>query len=421
MSNRFLQTLNLTDFLSFGPKTAEIDLCPLNVLIGPNGSGKSNFIEAVELLHAAPTDISSAIRLGGTPDDWIWKGRGGERYTAPLPVGNGIRAVPVRPQASLSARLRIPGVSSELRYSLRFSDARGRLEINDEVVEDAHPDRSDKESVSFYYRYNDGDPVINVRQSARGDKGEAKYERRHLGRGSITQEQSVLSQRKDPDLYPEITGVATQFDKIQLFREWSFGRGAPLRQAQPTALPNEELLPTLVNLGLVLNDLEHKDDWPRFIELMKRFFPRFSHVKTQILGPSVQIQLFEDNLKTPVPATRLSDGTLRFITLLAILLRAEKSPLLCIEEPELGLHPDAISILADLLVEASHKTQVVVTTHSDNLVSALSEHADSVLVCEYERTGTMLRRLESEKLREWLKRYSLGDLWLKGELGGVRW
>jgi predicted ATPase len=69
MSNRFLQTLNLTDFLSFGPKTAEIDLCPLNVLIGPNGSGKSNFIEAVELLHAAPRNISSAIRPGGTPDD----------------------------------------------------------------------------------------------------------------------------------------------------------------------------------------------------------------------------------------------------------------------------------------------------------------------------------------------------------------
>jgi predicted ATPase len=116
----------------------------------------------------------------------------------------------------------------------------------------------------------------------------------------------------------------------------------------------------------------------------------------------VQIYLWEDGLKTPVPATRLSDGTIRFLALLAVLLNPEAVPLLCIEEPELGLHPDALAIIAELLVEASGQTQVVVTTHSDVLVSALTKEADSVLVTDYVGGGTEVRRLDSAKLKHWL-------------------
>jgi predicted ATPase len=119
-----------------------------------------------------------------------------------------------------------------------------------------------------------------------------------------------------------------------------------------------------------------------------------------------------------VPATRLSDGTLRFLALLAILLNAEAAPLICIEEPELGLHPDAISLLAKLLVEAAEKTQLIVTTHSDVLVSALTEQSESVLVCDYSENGTDLRRLDATKLEHWLKDYRLGDIWRSGKIGG---
>jgi predicted ATPase len=93
--------------------------------------------------------------------------------------------------------------------------------------------------------------------------------------------------------------------------------------------------------------------------------------------------------------------------------------LICIEEPEIGLHPDVLPVVADLLVEASQRTQLIVTTHSDLLVSGLSEVPESVLVCERDEEGTTLRRLEKDKLAEWLEKYSLGDLWLKGEIGGT--
>ena len=124
----------------------------------------------------------------------------------------------------------------------------------------------------------------------------------------------------------------------------------------------------------------------------------------------------------PLVVLRLSDGTLKFLCLLAVLLGTEPPPLICIEEPEVGLHPEAIQIVAEALVDASERTQLIVTTHSEALVDALSESPEDVLVTERDfDNGTQFRRLERKQLALWLERYSLGGLWRKGELGGNRW
>jgi predicted ATPase len=399
----FLRSLKLNNFLSFGPSSPDIELTPLNVLIGPNASGKSNFIEALELVHATPTDISDAIRIGGTAGEWLWKG-----------------ASPPKP-AEIEARICSNDLIHELRYRLAFTEANGRLEILDEALEDTQPNKPGEKDVFFYYRFQNGHPVINVKQTVKDENAKKHYVKRQLKRESLNPEQSVFSQRKDPEIYPELTHVAEQFGRIQIFREWGFGRSAALRQAQPANLPSDALLPTIVNLGLVLNDLEHHDTWPRFLEYMQRFLPRFKRLTTKVQGGSVQIYLHEDGLKTPIPATRLSDGTIRFLALMAVLLHPKKVPLVCIEEPELGLHPDALAIIAELLVEAKARTQVIVTTHSDVLVSALTDEADSVLVSDYVGGGTEFRRLESAKLKHWLEKYRLGEIWRIGKLGGNLW
>jgi predicted ATPase len=103
-----------------------------------------------------------------------------------------------------------------------------------------------------------------------------------------------------------------------------------------------------------------------------------------------------------------------------MLCHPEPPPLLCLEEPELGLHPDVIPIIADLLIEASERTQLIVTTHSADLISELWEVPDSVIVCERDESGSSLRHLDPEKLEKWLEDYSLGDLWRSGEIGGNR-
>ena len=104
-------------------------------------------------------------------------------------------------------------------------------------------------------------------------------------------------------------------------------------------------------------------------------------IYTNIQGGTVQLLLQERWLREPIPATRLSDGTLRYLCLLTILCHPDPPPLICIEEPELGLHPDVMQSLAKLLIAASQKTQLIITTHSDVLVSALSEFPEVVIVC----------------------------------------
>jgi predicted ATPase len=210
-----------------------------------------------------------------------------------------------------------------------------------------------------------------------------------------------------------------QFAHIQSFREWSFGRYAPLRQPQPADLPTDILLPDSRNLGLILNQLEHSNAGPELNAILHRFLPRFQRLSTLVKAGTVQFFLHEEGLNAngAIPATRLSDGTMRFLSMAALLLMPSPPPVVCIEEPELGLHPDALSLVAELLVAASARMQLIVTTHSDALVSALTEHTESVLVCEH-RGGTTMVRLDPDRLAHWLEKYRLGDVWRMGELGG---
>jgi predicted ATPase len=389
----FIQSLRIDSLLSFAPGTPPIGLQPLNVVIGPNGSGKSNLIEAIELLHATPSAFASAIRDGGGVREWIWKGDDAGQ------------------PASLDTQLKRGSGQGPLRYRLQFAPAGQRVEIVDEAIEEAVKAKPTEDDVYFYYRFQGGSPVLNVRETGN------KLKQRKLKRESLAADESVLSQRKDPDLYPELSWVSTEFSRIQTFREWSFGRYSALRQPQPADLPTNLLLPDARNLGLILNQLEHSGAGSDLNKTLRRFLPRFQRVSTLVQAGTVQFFLHEDGLRGPIPATRLSDGTMRFLAMIAILLSPDPPPLVCFEEPELGLHPDALSLIAELLVAASARMQIIVTTHSDALISSLTDHVESVLVCEY-LGGTQLRRLDTDELSHWLERYRLGELWRMGELGG---
>ena len=390
-----IRKLRLDGLLSFAPGSEAFELRDLNVLIGPNGSGKSNLIEALELLSATPRDFAATVRDGGGPAEWLWKG------------GEAVRPAEIEAVLENGTPTDRP-----LRYRLRFTAVQSRVEVVDEAVEEAErdPHRPYAGDVYFYYRFQHGHPALNVLDQT-GD-----WIERRLQREDLLPDQSVLAQRKDPEQYPEVTWTGRRLGAIHTFREWTFGRYVPLRQPQPADLPEDRLLPDSRNLALVLNQIEHTGE-VRLNQLLRQFFPRFERMSTRISGGAVQFYLHESGFRAPIPATRLSDGTIRFIAILATLLSPSPPPLVCIEEPELGLHPDAIALLADLLVDASERTQLVVTTHSDALVSALTNQPDAIVTCERPGAGTVLRRLDPERLASWLADYGLGDLWRMGELG----
>lgn len=174
------------------------------------------------------------------------------------------------------------------------------------------------------------------------------------------------------------------------------------------------------NFGLVFNNLPYRIKL-KITEQLTQIYEGVEEVRTQIEGGTVQIFIQEKGLSSPTPLNRVSDGTLRFLFLLTLLNQPELPPLICIEEPENGLHPDVIHKVAELLIEASQHTQIIATTHSEQLVSALSEVPEAIIVCERDEAGTQLRRLDPEQWKEWLEKYTLGDLWRRGGLGGVRW
>jgi predicted ATPase len=401
----FLKSLRLDGILSFPPGSEAISLTPLNVLIGPNGSGKSNLIEGIELLHATTTGFASAIRQGDGVGEWLWKGHGGS--------GTGI----IEARIELAHGGKPPFLPTDIRYRLAFAASGPRVEVTGEVLEDWNNTDINAKDDRIYYRYRDGNPVIwPIAPGEFFDKS-LRRDQRALDRKTLKPDESILMQVKDMNVYPELTALGWKFEDIRSFREWTIGPTAEVRKPQPAGLPADSLSSDSRNLGLILNQLEHSGAWSEFNGFLKRFLPRFDRYSTRIEGGTVQFYLHENGLKQPVPATRLSDGTIRFMAILAQLLSPTPPPLICMEEPELGLHPDAIALLASLLQEASARTQLIVTTHSDALVSALTEVAESVLVCEY-RGGTVLKRVESEKLRFWLDKYRLGEIWRIGEIGG---
>lgn len=386
-----LKSIKLTNFLSFGDPSQAVELLPLNVVIGPNGSGKSNLIEAIELIRAAPKELLTPIRDGGGVRDWLWKG-----------------AAKKIPSATIDAVFENPKGPSALRYVLSFTEVAQRFEIVDERVENEKPDAG-HDKPYFYYRFHGGHGVLNVR----GKERKLQHE-------EIEPTASILSQRKDPDQYPELTYLGNAFSKIRLYREWSFGRYTTPRLPQKADLPNDILESDASNLGLVLNRLRREPAVKkRLLDALRSLYEGIDDYDVQIEGGTVQVFFHEGRFT--VPATRLSDGTLRYLCLLAILCHPDPPPLICIEEPELGLHPDVLPTLAELFKKTAERTQLIVTTHSDVLVDALTDRPEAVLVAEKTSYGTTLSRLDAEQLRPWLEKYRLGQLWTRGEIGGTRW
>jgi predicted ATPase len=397
MTTPLIRRLTLQNFLSYGPEGVSVDLLPLNVLIGPNASGKSNLLEALAVLRAAAKDLQGAIREGGGIDEYIWKGGdSGERAV--------LAAVVDEPETPLT---------QQIEYRLELARRGTRLNVAGEVINGRSltAAKGDEIIPAYYYRDGEGTLLSQIVDEAP----------RVLTQEDLRAGQSILSQRRDPERYREITFLADYFGGITLFREWNFGARTPARLPQPTDLPTDFLLPDASNLGLILHDLSQTSGKrEELLRYLRRFYEHARFVSTRIQGGPLQLYIEEEGGEL-IPASRLSDGTLRYLCLLAILLHPNPPPVIGIEEPELGLHPDILPTVAELLRNASERTQLLVTTHSDALISALSDVPEAILVCERMPRGTIMERLEPQKLSAWLDEYRLGEVWRMGALGGNRW
>ena len=410
----FLRRLRVRNLLSFGPETPDFEFSPLDVLIGANAAGKSNFLEAIRLLAAAPTDLAGAIRRGGGVGDWLWKG-GGAASSATLSAGVGL----------------YPDTGRMLRYYLEITagDHDG-LVVSEERVEDAPSgDVSvNDRAARLIYGTLDGERL--VRAAAGWKRGWSFPEDRDAevpvdgGRRLVRPpddprpDQSVLARYRDAEVCPELSWLAQQFRRIEILGDGLLGGSSPIRTSGCADRSEDRALPDAGCLARAVREIE-RDTPGRLNGLLQRFLPRWKRVSVEDTDQGVRCFFHEHGLAAPIPATRVAAGTLRFLTVLTALLAPSRPSVLCLEHPEAGLHPDHLFQLEDLLADACERTQVLLTTHSDDLVSGFTDRPESVAVCERGEDGTVLRRLDPEVLADWADDGMLGDLWRYGALGGT--
>lgn len=386
--------LHLQKFLSFGPDSKPIDFHDLNVIIGPNGSGKSNLLEAIAVLRTLPNKVNAAFARGGGFSQFVWKGKDVNffQFTVQVALENTVETL-------------------KLRHFIEFQNV-GQGTVRQEIIEeDFHGSKS-----SLYNFTNHKTKGIGTQRG----KGGLVTQYHTFENDPEYWNESALREIRDFQEYPEITSLGRAYEAIRLYREFNFASTSPVRQFQPADLPSDFLSENASNLALVLNDLQQRAASRQKIrDYLQKFNPQFENVNVKVGGGMAQLSLEEKKMNDNISAIRLSDGTLQWLCLLAILCHPKPPKLICIEEPETGLHPDAMTLLARLLKDASQRTQIIVTTHSEALVAALSDVPETVLVCERDENGTQMRRLDAPQLEKWLEKYTLGDLWRMGEIGGT--
>lgn len=177
------------------------------------------------------------------------------------------------------------------------------------------------------------------------------------------------------------------------------------------------------NLAAFLNFLRHSNpnryqQIVKTIQLVAPFFGDFFLRPTSENKEKIKLEWTQKGEDIPLSASQLSDGTLRFICLATVLLQPDeiKPATIIIDEPELGLHPYAIVVLASLIKAASKTNQVFISTQSVELLDEFD--VEDIIVADMKDNKSHLQRLDNEKLKPWLEQYSLGEMWKKNILGG---
>ncbi|MBF0564339.1 MAG: AAA family ATPase [Nitrospirae bacterium] len=335
----------------------DFELTNLNVLIGGNGAGKSNFIDFFSMMRAMtgsnfPELDSASLRA------YIAKGGGSDNY-----LFNG------------------PNVTKQIEFEMHFGD------------------------IGFSFKLDTTDETFLSSTNAMFPGSGELWD--DSGGGTPKYHTRILS------------NVSKCISSLKIYHFHDTSNLAGMRRPQ-TIDDNAYLRFDASNIAPFLlylkeNDTRTYEQIVDTIRLVALFFGDFI-LKPEEIKEKVRLRWQQKNSDYPLKAYHLSDGTLRFICLTTALLKIDPSSIIIIDEPELGLHPYAIEILAELIQAASTKTQLIVSTQSPALVDCFEP--EDVIVVNREDGASTFQRLKADELSIWLEDYSLGDLWRKNIVEG---
>jgi len=366
-----IKKLTIEGFKSI-QKLEDFELRRLNVLIGANGAGKSNFVAFFRLLRELIEQrLQLAVATEGGADACLYMGpKVTNRLAAKLYFG-----------------------ANGYEFSL-VPAASGGMVFAEEVT------------------------VFN------GDFGTS---RKSLGSGHA---EAKLKERKDDPGkigrhgVPHYVFNAVSSWVVYHFHDTSVSAGV---RRQGPINDNESLRPNAENLAAFLYRIQRTNptSYEKIRDVVRLAAPFFDDFKLRPVPTNpelIQLEWLQRESDYPFRASQLSDGTLRFACLATALLQPVLPPTILFDEPELGLHPYALTLLANLFQQAGTQyasyfsNQIVVSTQSAPLLNEFAP--EDVIVVERSQGQSTFRRLESTHLSEWLKEYTLGELWQKNVLGG---
>ncbi len=360
-----LKKLTIRGFKSI-EKLQDFRLEKLNVLIGANGSGKSNFVEFFRMLRAMADE-------------------GFQRYVNEY-GGDALLYLGPKVTSRISARLEFGQNIYEFRLT---PTARNSLQVADETVQYAR-------------------------------KGRAKT----LSLGAM---ESALKARKDErsSMFPEAFGVPHYvYEAVSNWTVYHFHDTsllAPMRRDH-SVRDWERFRQDASNIAAFLLNLKgtKRGSYELIRDTVRLIAPFFDNflLRPRKVGADEQIRLewLQKGSDFPFQPFHLSDGTIRFVCLAIALLQPEPPATILIDEPELGLHPYAVSVLADLVKSAAERTQVIISTQSPTLLDYFE--APQVVIVNRDQGRSTFERLDAQELVEWLQSYSVGELWQKNVVRG---
>jgi len=370
--------LNKIELKGFKSVNGDGQVLPINdditVLIGANGVGKSNVVSFFQMLgYIMSGSLQNYIGENGFADSFLYYGS--------------------KTTDCIKAKLFFSSEDSDNEYAFRLAYAAGDSLIFTE------------EAISFKR------------------KGRGKAFKLTLDTG---RKESQLYEAKDSEYKATVQVFINLLRNCRYFQFHDTTKDAKIRKNGYIG-DNKYLRNNAGNLAAFLYGIKHQKGgepyYERIVRYVRQVMPQFGDF---IMEPSVtdanyiSLDWREINSDHIFSVNQISDGTLRFIALATLLLQPAKSmpSLIVIDEPELGLHPAAIGILAGMIKKASETSQVVVATQSPDLLDKFS--ADKVVVIERDeaRRTSVFRKLSNKELKEWEDEYTMSELWEKNVIGG---
>jgi len=342
----------------------DLELRPLNVLIGANGAGKSNFLSVFKMLSEMMHErLQLFVSQAGGANALL---HFGEKVTSELEIALSFGLDQYR-------SILVPTAADALTFA------------KEECVVLMHPST---------------EPTA-------------------VGMGSGHYESRLLNAPVFPT-YHATAGVSSRIRSFKIYHLHDTSDSALVKKSGAIN-DNLYLRPDGSNLAAYLYRLRHSA-LPQYeairdtVRLAAPFFDDFLLRPLPDNTDRIRLEWREPGSDFPFLAHQLSDGSLRFICLATLLLQPAPPEVILIDEPELGLHPYAINLLASLIRSAATRTHLIVSTQSSSLVNEFEP--EDLLIAERHDRATTITRVEPDKLNEWLEEYSLGELWEKNVLGG---